>query len=70
VISQHASSPSPERLAYRIGEFCHAIGLGRTRVYREIANGRLEVVKVGRRTLVPRRAADEFISHLKREAAR
>ncbi len=41
-----------ERLAYSINETAEALSLGRTSVYALIAEGRLEVFKLGRRTLV------------------
>ena len=47
-------------LAYDIPSFCSASTLGRTRVYQEIKEGRLRVMKVGRRTLISGQAADEW----------
>ena len=41
-----------ERLAYSINETARALSLGRTTVYAMIADGRLEAMKLGRRTLV------------------
>lgn len=41
-----------ERFAYSINETAHALSLGRTSVYAMIADGRLETIKLGRRTLV------------------
>jgi excisionase family DNA binding protein len=40
------------RLGYRIGELCAATGLGRTTIYALIASKQLEVVRVGRCTIV------------------
>lgn len=42
-----------EPLAYSVGEACRASSLGRTRLYQLIGEGRLEVRKIGRRTLIP-----------------
>lgn len=47
-----ANSPH-EPLAYSIREACHLSSLGRTRVYQLIGEGRLEVRKIGKRTLIP-----------------
>ena len=41
-----------EQLAYSINETAKALCLGRTSIYALIAEGRLEVFKLGRRTLV------------------
>jgi excisionase family DNA binding protein len=41
-----------ERLAYSINETARALSMGRTSIYAMIADGRLEVFKLGRRTLV------------------
>jgi excisionase family DNA binding protein len=43
----------PEPIAYSINDACKAIGLGRTYLYQMISDGRLEVRKVGKRTLIP-----------------
>lgn len=48
--SKHSSS---EKLAYSIREACTASSLGRTTLYAHIAAGRLRVVKIGGRTLIP-----------------
>ncbi len=38
--------------AYRIAEFCAAFGIGRSKAYEEIKEGRLKPLKVGKRTLI------------------
>ena len=42
-----------EPLAYSVREACRVSSLGRTRLYQLIGEGRLEVRKVGKRTLIP-----------------
>jgi excisionase family DNA binding protein len=42
-----------EPLAYSISEACRVSSLGRTRLYQLIGEGRLEVRKIGKRTLIP-----------------
>lgn len=42
-----------EPLAYSINEACRVSSLGRTRLYQLIAEGRLKVRKIGKRTLIP-----------------
>lgn len=52
----------PEKIAYSIREACAASSLGRTTLYSHIASGRLRVVRVGGRTLVPAEALAALIS--------
>lgn len=40
-------------LAYRINDASRVSGLGRTKLYQLIGEGRLKVVKIGGRTLIP-----------------
>ncbi|WP_230461325.1 helix-turn-helix domain-containing protein [Sphingobium sp. CAP-1] len=42
-----------EPLAYSVSEACRVSSLGRTRLYQLIGEGRLEVRRIGRRTLIP-----------------
>jgi excisionase family DNA binding protein len=46
------SVPFSQRLSCTIEEACEGTGLGRAKIYQEIAAGRVETCKVGRRTLV------------------
>jgi excisionase family DNA binding protein len=39
-------------IAYTIPDFCRTFGIGRTTVYRLIDDGKIEVRKVGRRTVI------------------
>ena len=55
-----------EKLGHTIPEACHAIGIRRTKLYAEIAAGRLKMVKVGRRSLVVN--VREYIAEKMREA--
>jgi len=48
-------------LAYSIKEASRATSLGRTRLYQLIAAGRLEVVKIGNRTLIPAHALHKLL---------
>jgi excisionase family DNA binding protein len=48
------------RRAYRINEFCEAYGFSRSFVYKMIADGRLQTVKVGNRRIIPIEAGEAF----------
>lgn len=41
-----------EQFAYSINQTAQVLSLGRTSIYTLIGDGRLEVIKLGRRTLV------------------
>jgi excisionase family DNA binding protein len=41
-----------DRISCTIPEACAATGLGRTKIYEEIASGRVRTSKVGTRTLI------------------
>jgi len=45
-------------------------GIGRTRMFALIKDGRLPVLRVGTRTLVPRKALVEFLAGFVKEDAR
>ena len=49
-----------ERLTYTINDFCRATGVGRTHVYKMVKQGKLRVVKLGARTLIPRDEAERI----------
>lgn len=52
-----------DRIAYSIPEFQRLAGdLSRTTVYREIRDGHLESMKVGRRRVIPRKAALDWMA--------
>jgi hypothetical protein len=47
-----ANIPFRERISCTIPEACAATGLGRTKIYEEISAGRVQISKVGTRTLI------------------
>ena len=53
-------APVPDRLL-SINEAAGALGIGRSRLYEEVAAGRLRSLKVGRRRLVPASAIAGYI---------
>jgi excisionase family DNA binding protein len=50
-----------DRLAIGISETCKAIGLSRSSVFELIRQGKIPVVRIGRRTLVPVEGLREFL---------
>mgnify|MGYP006137411861 CR=1 FL=1 len=55
-----------EKITFSIKEVSQRTGLSRTKLYEEIGNGNLGVVKVGRRTLIPAGELDAWIDRLPR----
>lgn len=50
-----------EPLAYSIKEACRATSLGRTRIYQLIAAGRIKVVRIDKRTLIPAQSLHDLL---------
>jgi excisionase family DNA binding protein len=50
-----------ERLAYTVAEAAECIGLGHTRMGDQVRAGRIRVVRIGKRILIPRDALREFL---------
>ena len=55
---------SEVRRAFSISEFCQRYSVGRTVAYAEIAAGRLQALKLGRRTLISLDGAEEWLRAL------
>jgi len=49
-------------LAYRVNDFCQAVGISRAKFYQELKSGNISIVKVGTRTLIPAKNADEWLN--------
>jgi excisionase family DNA binding protein len=56
----------PDTVAYDVNSAARVIGCGRNKIYDEIAAGRLEARKVGRRTIIPRAAILAWLDALPR----
>jgi excisionase family DNA binding protein len=50
------------KLAYTITEACRAVGIGRTKLYELIGEGRVETRKIGARTVIPAESLRALIS--------
>ena len=55
-----------EPISVRIPEACRLTGIGRSKLYELIAEGRIEVVKVGAMTLVPYASLKDLIDQARR----
>lgn len=55
------ASQNFSKLGYSIREACRASSLGRTTLYKNIAEGRLTAIKIGGRTLIPAAALEAFL---------
>jgi excisionase family DNA binding protein len=62
--SQVQPALESDRLAYPINDLAEAIGVGRSKLYEEIRDGRLQAKKLGSRTLITAKAAREYLSNL------
>ncbi|MCB1635687.1 MAG: hypothetical protein KDI51_13940 [Xanthomonadales bacterium] len=59
----------PQPMAYSLASFCDAYDVPRSRAYEEIAAGRLQTFKIGRRRMVSAAAAAAWLSVLERGEA-
>lgn len=69
-----ASSPSAQtapipRAALTVNETCAALSISRTKFYEQVEEGRIRVLKLGRRTLVPVTEVPAFLDSLRPKAA-
>ena len=47
------SSPTDAPLAYRVRDFCNRIGISHATFYKYVKAGKIHVIRIGGRTLVP-----------------
>ena len=69
VMSKAASQVRDDFGAFSIEQLCKWSSIGRSTIYEEIREGRLQVRKVGRRTIVLREDAERWLSSLPVAAA-
>jgi hypothetical protein len=50
--------------AFTVAQFCHRYQIGRTRFYEEVNSGRLPLRKLGRKTLVTKTDAENWLLSL------
>lgn len=54
----------PLRAALTVAQFCETLSIGRTTFYDQVRVGRIRILKVGTRTLVPTSEVDAFLERL------
>lgn len=53
MLNNTTSQTKPDhRVNWRVKDFCHAHGIGRTSFYEEVKLGKLKIIKYGKRTLI------------------
>lgn len=57
-------------MTLRIGQACRLTGIGRSKLYELIAEGEIDVMKVGAITLIPMRSLEQFLDACERPAPR
>ena len=57
-----------EKLLHAVEEARQILSLGRSKFYSEVAAGRLAIIKVGAKTLVPKSSLDRYVAERIAEA--
>jgi len=60
--AEHDRAQSPEPVTVRIPEAMRMLGLGRSKLYELIGDGKIATIKVGRSRLVVMRSIHDFVS--------
>ena len=55
---------SPNRLNWRVAEFCDAFRIGRTKFYALVADGKIKLIKCGKISLISDAEAKRFQASL------
>ena len=53
-----------EILTFNIQDACRALGIGKTNLYRLIAQGKIEARALGGRTVIPADSLRNFVAHI------
>jgi excisionase family DNA binding protein len=59
-----ATTEEKQPRAMRVSDACASLSISRSKLYLEVAAGRLKAVKCGSRTLIPAEAADAWLRSL------
>lgn len=66
-IAQQPTRPLPERVLLTVEEAGEQLGIGRTLLYKLIANGEIESIRIGRLRRVPTAAIQDYASRIVNE---
>jgi predicted site-specific integrase-resolvase len=66
-MSKSAIAETEGPLAYRVKEFCRRVGICPATFYKYVGLGKIRVVKIGGRTLVPANEAERLLSGAQNE---
>jgi hypothetical protein len=58
LVSNPSAPQRVHKVGYTVNEWCHAAGLGRSKLYEMIADGAVQSVTVGRRRIITTTPAD------------
>ena len=58
---QSVSSTGDAPLAYRVAQFCKAVGVGKTKFYELVRDGKIKTVVIGGRRLIPADEAQRLV---------
>jgi excisionase family DNA binding protein len=64
-VNGHEECLMSQRLLHPLPEAIWQSGIGRSKFYELVAEGQIEVVKIGRRTLVPDDSLRAFVARLR-----
>jgi excisionase family DNA binding protein len=65
VVNGREGKTVSERLLVPVSEAHWLVGLGRSKFYEYVAAGEIEIIKIGRRTLVPQESLRAFVERLR-----
>jgi predicted site-specific integrase-resolvase len=61
-MSNASNADAEKPLAYRVKSFCQRVGISPATFYKYVGLGKIRVVKIGGRTLVPASEAERLLS--------
>lgn len=64
---QEFSQPLPAPLCVRVDHAIRMLGIGKTKLYELIGAGELEMIRIGRRTLIVQASIDSLVERLRSE---
>jgi excisionase family DNA binding protein len=60
--SMQTQTEALKPLAYQVSPFCRMVGIGRSHFYNLVSRGKIRVIKLGNRTLVPASEAERLLA--------